>query len=55
MDGRTVDYLATLPAVGTSTGRRIVYTGRFKHRVADGCRRGESPVRSVLHGLGVDV
>lgn len=56
MDRRTVDYLTTLPAVKTATGRRIVYAERFKRRVADGCRRGESPVRMFREaGLGPEV
>lgn len=56
MDKRTVEYVRSLPAVANATSDRITYTEEFKHRVAAGRRRGESPVAMFREaGLGPEV
>lgn len=56
MDQRTVDYVASLPAVAAATNKRITYTSGFKRRVASGYRRGESPVAMFREaGLGPEI
>ena len=44
MDEHVVEYVSGLPAVKSVTNDRIRYTDEFKRRVAEGYRRGESPV-----------
>lgn len=56
MDQSTVDYIVSLPAVLDATPDRITYADDFKRRVADGCRRGESPVAMFREaGLGPEL
>ena len=47
MDEHVVEYVSGLPAVKSVTNDRIRYTDEFKRRVAEGYRRGESPVFMV--------
>ena len=53
MDDHVVEYVSGLPAVKSVTNDRIRYTDEFKRRVAEGYRRGESPVAMFRKaGLG---
>lgn len=47
MDEHVVEYVSGLPAVKSVTNDRIRYTDEFKRRVAEGYRRGESPVATM--------
>lgn len=56
MDEHVVEYVSGLPAVKSVTNDRIRYTDEFKRRVAEGYRRGESPVAMFRKaGLGPEV
>ena len=56
MDERTMEYVASLPAVKAVSAGRIRYADDFKRRVAEGYRRGESPVEMFRKaGLGPEV
>ena len=56
MDEHVVEYVSGLPAVKSVTNDRIRYTDEFKRRVAEGYRRGESPVAMFRKaGLGSEV